>query len=112
MDKKQFEAKKAIIDKHKGLIDELMANIEKEYGESQLAEAENPELSKPLQEFKILDLGFSFDIDASPGIFQVETPDFIWWFNQEEFETLIIKARRLLHTAEQNKERRDGKDNA
>ncbi len=44
MDKKQFEAKKAIIDKHRGLIDELMANIEKEYGESQLAEAEKPEL--------------------------------------------------------------------
>ena len=44
MDKKQFEAKKAIIDKHRGIVDELMANIEKEYGESQLAEAEQSEL--------------------------------------------------------------------
>ncbi len=44
MDKKQFEAKKAIVDKHRGLIDELMASIEKEYGESQLAEAEQPKL--------------------------------------------------------------------
>ena len=39
MDKKQFEAKKAIIDKHRGLIDALMADVEKE-----LAEAEKPEL--------------------------------------------------------------------
>ncbi len=39
MDKKQFEAKKAIIDKHRGLIDALMADVEKEY-----AEAEKPEL--------------------------------------------------------------------
>lgn len=35
MDKKQFEAKKAIIDKHIRLIDALMADIEKEFAETQ-----------------------------------------------------------------------------
>jgi len=39
MNRKQFEAKKAIIDKHRGLIDALMADIEKEF-----AEAEKPKL--------------------------------------------------------------------
>ena len=39
MDKKQFEAKKAIIDKHRELIDALLRDIEKE-----LAETQKPEL--------------------------------------------------------------------
>ncbi len=44
MDKKQFEAKKAIIDKHIKVIDAVMADIEKEFAESQRAEAEKPKL--------------------------------------------------------------------
>ncbi len=44
MNKEQFEAKKAIIDKHRGHLDALMADIEKEYAKSQRAEAEKPEL--------------------------------------------------------------------
>ena len=44
MDKKQFEAKKAIIDKHIKVIDAVMADIEKEFAESQRAEAETPKL--------------------------------------------------------------------
>jgi len=39
MDRKQFESKKAIIDKHRGYLDALMRDIEKEF-----AEAEKPEL--------------------------------------------------------------------